>query len=134
MKAIPNSDVSMWYFDKNNQHLKDMCVLLCQEYSRIVKSNGGNKNKPVRDDTIEPFNELAPKTRVPPLLSYLKYEAKFRRGAVKHQDFDAVLCTALVYIKDSYTERLRIVSRASLVSLVLRSSAPSPRVGSNRIT
>ena len=73
-----------------------------------MKSGSDDKTKAVRDDTIQACNELVLKSRVPSSVSYLKYDANTMQGAVKHQDVDAVFCTALLYIQDTCTGRLHI--------------------------
>ena len=101
VETLPNSDASMWYLDRGNQHLKEICVFLCTEYSIILESGSVNRNKAVRDDTIQAFNELVAKTRVLSLVSYLKCETNITQEAVKHQYVDTVFCTAQLYIQEN---------------------------------
>ena len=107
-ETLVDSYVSMWYLQKPNSTLVDICDVIARKFLQVVENGGLRRYHHLRKQTCSSFRTMAESKRVPSLVTYLKYEEGKTNGCPRHQDVDAVFFTALLYLKDSPLGHLHI--------------------------
>lgn len=68
-ETLEDSKASMLFTNRDDATLKELSVILCNEYKTIVSGDGAASNSAIRNETVDVFEKLESENKVNPLIT-----------------------------------------------------------------
>ena len=106
--TVPDSCSTMWYIEHEHPVIKDLSSPILEEYKRVMENTEKKADIEYRHELKEIFSEFVETSKVPSLLTYLKYEANKVQGCIEHRDVDSIFCTAILIVQVTSVGNLHV--------------------------